>query len=181
MVSCGIPYILLEGNLEDWKKILEKLKSLSKCGFSTKKIEEDIIEIINTKEGKINLDFWRKIIMETKGTITEVKDCMDVEVERELITGWILDFYNKTQVKKDDLKNLKEEVISAPVTVKEVETGETRPAVIYAGIRDLKQDPNTFIVEPIVNYCFSFNEPFVACLLRKKIFSFHYFNYYKNL
>ena len=162
MISCGIPYILLEGNLEDWKKILEKLKSLSKCGFSTKKIEEDIIEIINTKEGKINLDFWRKIIMETKGTITEVKDCMDVEVERELITGWILDFYNKTQVKKDDLKNLKEEVISAPVTVKEVETGETRPAVIYAGIRDLKQDPNTFIVEPIVNYCFSFNEPFCS-------------------
>ena len=162
MVSCGIPYILLEGNLEDWKKILEKLKSLSKCGFSTKKIEEDIIEIINTKEGKINLDFWRKIIMETKGTITEVKDCMDVEVERELITGWILDFYNETQVKKDDLKNLKEEVISAPVTVKEVETGETRPAVIYAGIRDLKQDPITFIVEPIVNYCFSFNEPFCS-------------------
>ena len=160
MVSCGIPYILLEGNLEDWKKILEKLKSLSKCGFSTKKIEEDIIEIINTKEGKINLDFWRKIIMETKGTITEVKGCMPIEVERELITGWILDFYNKTQVKKDDLKNLKEEVISAPVTVKEVETGETRPAVIYAGIRDLKQDPNTFIVEPIVNYCFSFNEHF---------------------
>ena len=162
MVSCGIPYILLEGNLEDWKKILEKLKSLSKCGFSTKKIEEDIIEIINTKEGKINLDFWRKIIMETKGTITEEKDCMDVEVERELITGWILDFYNKTQVKKDDLKNLKEEVISAPVTVKEVETGETRPAVIYAGIRDLKQDPNTFIVEPIVNYCFSFNDYFCS-------------------
>ena len=160
MASCGIPYILLEGNLEDWKKILEKLKSLSKCGFSTKKIEEDIIEIINTKEGKINLDFWRKIIMETKGTITEVKGCMPVKVERELITGWILDFYNKTQVKKDDLKNLKEEVISAPVTVKEVETGETRPAVIYAGIRDLKQDPNTFIVEPIVNYCFSFNEHF---------------------
>ena len=160
MVSCGIPYILLEGNLEDWKKILEKLKSLSKCGFSTKKIEEDIIEIINTKEGKINLDFWRKIIMETKGTITETEGCMPVKVERELITGWILDFYNKTQVKKDDLKNLKEEVISAPVTVKEVETGETRPAVIYAGIRDLKQDPNTFIVEPIVNYCFSFNEHF---------------------
>ena len=170
MVSCGIPYILLEGNLEDWKKILEKLKSLSKCGFSTKKIEEDIIEIINTKEGKINLDFWRKIIMETKGTITEVKDCMDVEVERELITGWILDFYNKTQVKKDDLKNLKEEVISAPVTVKEVETGETRPAVIYAGIRDLKQDPNTFIVEPIVNYCFSFNEHFCRMAFEEEDF-----------
>jgi len=160
MASCGIPYILLEGSLEDWKKILEKLKSLSKCGFSTKKIEEDIIEIINTKEGKINLDFWRKIIMETKGTIREIKGCMPVEVERDLITGWILDFYNKTKVKKDNLKDLNEEVISAPVTIKEINSGKTKPAVIYAGISDLKQDPITFIVEPIVNYCFSFDEPF---------------------
>jgi hypothetical protein len=71
MVSCGIPYILLEGSLEDWKKILEKLKSLSKYGFNRENIEKDIIEIINTKEGKINLDFWRKIIMETKGIVYE--------------------------------------------------------------------------------------------------------------
>lgn len=162
MCTCGIPYILLEGSLEDWKKILEKLKSLSKCGFSTKKIEEDIIEIINTKKGKINLDFWRKIIMETKRTIRETKKCMSVEVERDLITGWILDFYNETEVKKDNLKNLNKEVISAPVTIKEINSGETKPAVIYAGIRDLKQDPITFIVEPIVNYCFSFDRPFMG-------------------
>ena len=64
--SCGIPYILLEGTLEDWEKILEKLISLSKYGFSREKMENNIKEIINTKKGKINLDFWRKIIMETK-------------------------------------------------------------------------------------------------------------------
>ena len=69
MVICGIPYIILEGNLEDWEKILKKLKSISKSGFWTKQMEEDIIEIINTKKGKINLDFWRKIIMETKEII----------------------------------------------------------------------------------------------------------------
>ena len=160
MISCGIPYIILEGSLEDWKKILEKLKSLSKYGFSRENIEKDIIEIINTKEGKINLDFWRKIIMETKGITYEVKGCMRVEVERELITGWILDFYDKTKVKKEDLKDLNEEVINAPVTIKEEETGETKPAVIYAGIRDLKQDPITYIIEPIVDYCFSFDHHF---------------------
>ena len=43
--------------------------------------------------------------METKGTIREIKGCMPVEVERDLITGWILDFYNKTKVKKDNLKD----------------------------------------------------------------------------
>ena len=30
--------------------------------------------------------------------------------------------------------------------------------MIYAGIRDLKQDSETFVVEPIVNYCFSYSE-----------------------
>ena len=170
MASCGIPYILLEGNLEDWKKILEKLKSLSKCGFYTDPIEKDIIEIINTKEGKINLDFWRKIIMETKGIVYETKGCMDVEVERELITGWILDFYDETKVKKEDLKDLSEEVINAPVTIKEEQSGETKNAIIYAGIRDLKQDPITYIIEPIVDYCFSFDRHFPSALFEEEDF-----------
>ena len=29
MISCGIPYIILEGTLNDWESILEKLKELS--------------------------------------------------------------------------------------------------------------------------------------------------------
>ena len=50
MASCGIPYILLERNLNDWEKILEKLKFLSKYDFDIKNMEKDIIEIINTKK-----------------------------------------------------------------------------------------------------------------------------------
>ena len=73
MCTCGIPYIILEGNLEDWEKILKKLKALKKCRFDTLKMENDILKIIDTKKGKIDLDFWRTIIMETKGIVTEVK------------------------------------------------------------------------------------------------------------
>ena len=158
MVICGIPYILLEGTLEDWKKILEKLKSLSKYKFYTEKIEKDIIEIINTKKGKINLGFWRTIIMETKKNVNETIGCKNIEVEKDIITGWILDFFDRTEVKKENLRDLNEEVIETPVTIEEKNSGKTKSAVIYAGIRDLKQNPNTFVVEPIVNYCFSFNE-----------------------
>ena len=160
MINCGIPYILLEGTLEDWKKILEKLKSLSKYKFSTKEIENDILEIINTKEGKINYDFWRKIIMETKKTITEYKGCSPVQLEKDFITGWILNFYGKAEIKKEKLRDLNEEVLEVPVTIEEKNTGKTKSAVIYSGIRDLKQDPITFIVEPIVNYCFSIDDHF---------------------
>ena len=93
-VNCGIPYIILEGTIEDWEKILKKLKYLSKYEFWTEQMEKDIKEIINTKKGNINYDFWRKIIMETKEKIMEKNGCLrPKEVERDIIKGWICDFY----------------------------------------------------------------------------------------
>ena len=153
MVVCGIPYILLEGTLEDWEKILEKLKFLSKYEFSNKKMEKDIEEIINTKKGKINLDFWRKIIMETKKEDGDWKGCGSEGEDK--ITGWICDFYlNLGDVISRD-SYLPEEVLEASIQITEM--GSEKKAVDYiisSGIRDLVQDPKTFVVEPIVNYCF---------------------------
>ena len=160
MASCGIPYIILEGNLNDWEKILEKLKYLSKYDFDINLIEKDIIEIINTKKGKINLDFWRKIIMETREKTEERMPCsiFSTTVERDFITGWILHFYNEEKVKKDKLNKLIKEIVEAEVNIEDLETGEKKSGVIYSGITDLKQDSNSFVVEPIVNYSFSVNE-----------------------
>ena len=159
MMSCGIPYIILEGNLNDWEKILEKLKFLSKYDFYTSKMEKDIIEIIKTKKGNINIDFWRKIIMETKESVRESNGCSISfeKVEKSFITGWILDFYNEDKIKKEDIEDLIEEVLEAPINITEVETQKTKTGIIYAGIRDLKQDPNNFEVEPVVDYSFSLN------------------------
>ena len=160
MASCGIPYIILEGNLNDWEKILEKLKYLSKYDFDINLIEKDIIEIINTKKGKINLDFWRKIIMETREKTEERMPCsiFSTTVERDFITGWILHFYNEEKVKKNKLNKLIKEIVEAEVNIEDLETGEKKSGVIYSGITDLKQDSNSFVVEPIVNYSFSVNE-----------------------
>ena len=158
MCTCGIPYIILEGNLNDWEKILEKLKFLKKYDFSRESIEADLIEIINTKKGNINLDFWRKIIMETRETTTKMIGCMDKQVEEDFIKGWILHFYGWNRIEKDKINDLLKEVVEAPITIKDLETNETKKGVIYAGIRDLKQDPHTFEVEPIINYCFSLND-----------------------
>ncbi len=157
MCKCGIPYIILEGNLQDWENILEKLKKLKKCHFYTEEMEKDILEIINTKKGNINLDFWRKIIMETKETVREVKNCMDYEVEKQIIKGWILDFYSFYGIieNEQDVHKLNEEVINAPITLINLHTGEKKEGIIYSGIRDLKQNPTNFIVEPIINYCLS--------------------------
>ena len=160
MASCGIPYIILEGNLNDWEKILEKLKYLSKYDFDINLIEKDIIEIINTKKGKINLDFWSKIIMKTREKTEELMPCsiFSTTVERDFITGWILHFFNEEKVKKNKLNKLIKEIVEAEVKIEDLETGEKKNGIIYSGITDLKQDSNSFVVEPIVNYSFSVNE-----------------------
>ena len=160
--TCGIPYIILEGKLEDWEKILEKLKVLNKCRFYISDMEEDILKIIDTKKGKIDLDFWRKIIMETKETVTETKNCRKYSVEKNVIRGWILHFYSQEGIieKQNGHYKLNDEVITAPITLEDLNTGEKRKGRVYAGVRDLKQDPVSYIVEPIVNYCLSFDEHF---------------------
>ena len=188
---CGIPYILLEGTLEDWEKILQKINFLSKyelgeefeeelgeefkilkmlkpfeklSGKSTKKLELDkmkknIEEIINTKKGNINLEFWRKIIMETRVTMFQKKGCMLRKVEKNLISGWICDFYPTMEVNKDKNSNdLPEEILEVPIIVKQADTKETKKFKIYTGIMDIKQDHETYIVEPIVSY--NFSKPF---------------------
>ena len=172
MLNCGIPYIVLEGNLDDWEKILEKLKFLKKYNFSRESIEEDLIEIINTKKGIINLDFWRKIIMETRETTTKMIGCMDKEVEEDFIYGWILHFYGWDRIEKNNINKLLKEVVEAPITVMDLETKETTKGILYAGIRDLNQDPNTFEVEPIINYCLSINDHFQDCIVEPLDFDF---------
>ena len=98
--------------------------------------------------------------METKENISESNGCSISlkKVEKSFITGWILDFYNEDKIKKEDIKDLIEEIVEVPINITEVETQKTKTGIIYAGIRDLKQDPHTFEVEPIINYCFSLND-----------------------
>ena len=97
--------------------------------------------------------------METKENISESNGCFISlkKVEKSFITGWILDFYNEDKIKKEDIKDLIEEIVEVPINIIEVETQKTKTGIIYAGIRDLKQDPNNFEVEPVVDYSFSLN------------------------
>ena len=158
MCTCGIPYIILEGKIEDWEKILKKLKFLSKYKFYTEEMEKNIEKIIETKKGNINLDFWRHIIMETKENVEVVEKCMIVTKKKNVIRGWICDFYPTLDENIEaNSSNLVKEVNEVPITIEFEETGEIKEAVISAGIQHLKQDPITFIVEPIVDYDFSFH------------------------
>ena len=92
--------------------------------------------------------------METKENVEEFGDCVVFNKEK-IIRGWICDFYppmNKNpEISYRDLVNEKNGVL---ITIELLNTGEKKDVTIYAGITDLKQDPKTFVVEPIVNYYF---------------------------
>lgn len=135
------------------EEIIEKNLDFWRC---IEKMEKNIEEIIETKKGNINLDFWRTIIMETKENINEYENCVTFKKEK-IIRGWICDFYPSMNKNPEiSHRDLADEINEVPIAIELLNTGEKKVATLYAGITDLKQDPKTFVVEPIVNYSFSY-------------------------
>lgn len=81
--GCGIPYIRLKGNKEDWEMIYKNLESLDKIGLTDWKneLKPVIKEFINIYEGKINTEFWQSIY----------KNMTDYNAF--YISGWIIKFF----------------------------------------------------------------------------------------
>ena len=87
LAVCGIPYIILEGNIEDYKSIKEKAQKLSKYDFKwyIDRIIPHIEKMIEAKSGKIDTNYFKNIIQENYF----VNICASIDY----ITGWILDFF----------------------------------------------------------------------------------------
>ncbi|CAG8665138.1 24187_t:CDS:1 [Gigaspora margarita] len=85
---CGIPKVTLEGTLEDWMKLQEKVTHLRKLNleldFWLDRLEPVIWNLVATYRGEIDHDFWGRIVKIDKvfgsggGTF---------------ITGWLMNFF----------------------------------------------------------------------------------------
>jgi len=137
---CGIPYIILEGTVDDYKKIKEKAEKLSKYKFEwyINRIIPHIQKMIDAKKGKVDNDYFRNIIIrnEVKGYISNgclpPQDAMLSE-----ITGWILDFFayegeednlnrfDDKSLRVQDFNRLANQMLTAPFTIKNITTGKT--------------------------------------------------------
>ncbi|RIB14354.1 hypothetical protein C2G38_2018620 [Gigaspora rosea] len=87
MAMCGIPKVTLEGTLEDWTKLQEKVIKLRNLNleldFWLDRLEPVILKLIDTYRGEIDEDFWSKIItLKSYGSGGQVK-----------INGWIAAFF----------------------------------------------------------------------------------------
>src|SRR3954454_20747154 len=64
--ACGIPKVTLEGTLEDWTKLQEKVFKLRQLNldmdFWLDRLDPVICKLIETYNGEIDEDFWAKIV-----------------------------------------------------------------------------------------------------------------------
>ena len=68
LFGCGIPYIIIEGTSDDYKKILDKAKNLKKYqfGWYIERILPHIQKMIDAKEGKIDVKYFQNMIQKKK-------------------------------------------------------------------------------------------------------------------
>ena len=97
MSGCGIPYIILEGTIQDYEKIISKTKFLEKYDFSwyTGRIIPHIEKMLEAKKGKIDIDFFKNIIQ--KKEVTEWAGRKSgrggYKIQVDKISGWFLHFF----------------------------------------------------------------------------------------
>ena len=139
LITCGIPYIILEGTVEDYIKIKEKAKKLSKYEFNwyIDRIIPHIDKMIEAKKGNIDNNYFKDIIQKNEASDWVAGCPCAREIKVDNITGWILDFfaYQKTyggkperfstrSLKVKDFANMAGQMLIVPFTVNETITGK---------------------------------------------------------
>lgn len=158
--TCGFPYIELEGSLEDWELILNKIKTFKKFRLKNwiNNVEEILQKIIDSKKGNIDISFWKNLIM--------YRDCCrecghpDPYIS---FSGWITNFFpfnNKGKdyyhskieiynVEKDDPMS---EIVVTPLKIHLIDTNRDIDLNIYSGLLCVSQDPKTLCVKPELGF-----------------------------
>ena len=159
---CNFPYIILEGKLEDWESILKKTKDLSKYDLETwfKKLEPILLKIIETKKGKIDKDFWKKILYPEKiDEKIEIDTYKYKTIKVDGIEGWLLTFFPyfkdgkfryESSLKTVDIWRLPDKLLKTPLIMKSDDEGETE-MTIYSGFfgMSVNEEKNNLVTAEI--------------------------------
>ena len=95
--GCGIPYINLEGTLEDWEKIKEKAEKLKEYDLEwwIEKLNPIFDKIIESKKGNIDIYFWKNFIRlrDEKFSYSKPSQIFPSSKIKPFIDGWIIKFF----------------------------------------------------------------------------------------
>ena len=132
-INCGIPYIILEGTSEDYKKIILKAKNLRKYDFEwyIDRIIPIIEKMVEAKEGKIDINFFKNIIQNEEVIEKRYQDCSLLRYKINYIDGWIVKFFGyiknaegnlvrfiNDKIEGEEINNLPNQILNAPFIIR---------------------------------------------------------------
>ena len=149
-LMCGIPKITLEGILEDWLKLQEKVIKLRQLNldldFWLDRLEPVICKLIETYKGKVDEEFWAKIASRQYFGSGPSN-----------ISGWMMAFYpydiygnkvNYNSIEPGDIPNGR---VAVPFKV------DGLPLKFIARFLDAQQkileNSDEVIVSPVIGWC----------------------------
>lgn len=156
---CGIPAITLEGNPEDWQKIIDKVQALRPYLLDDwiDALLPILSEIVESSKGQINLDFWRNMYK-----IPEYGFCGG----KGKIDGWIIKFFpyfedgTATDLlsipSNSDIHKLPDEILATPFNLSIIENEGDLPLIkimeFVAGFVGLSQNEETKALRPEIGW-----------------------------
>lgn len=161
---CGFPEIKLRGTVEDYEKILSSLDFMAQYGLKwwVKSLKKVLQEIINTLNGTINQDFWKRIY---------VYELNNMSGGKSKVTGWITYFF--PYIKGTNRKGIKKKMIKNPyifnkrsaildlhdftsglskVDFKWIEGAEEKDLKLVSGFIGVKENPVDGFLETEINW-----------------------------
>ncbi len=161
-IICGIPAITIEGNEDDWQKIIKKLDELKKYGLEwwVSKLMPLLNEFVNASKGIIDKVFWMNMFkIHTQDSYGSPKN----------IDGWILNFYpydrrgNKANIQEvqrimveDIFKELPKDIVNVDFKYLVKDNAgniiDSKDMEYWAGFVGARQNQGNFAIRPEIGW-----------------------------
>ena len=163
MSVCGIPYIILEGSSDDYKKIISKSEKLKKYNFEwyIDRIIPLIQKMVDSKEGKIDVNFFKNIVMKSEADEEVNVNCILRTRHVIKISGWILKFFayqkdeeeyftfEEDELDVEDFYKIASQILRAPFTI--IKKGKQWKMAFEVGFFGCEQNEKNEI-SPIIGW-----------------------------
>lgn len=165
--GCGIPYITLEGTPEDWQKVREKARGLSKYGLEkwSKELDEILTEFVKASAGSPNQAFWQDIVKKTRVDELKSKKYCGMYYDKKGTTkldGWFLRFFldkvEGTAIKeKFWAEDMPSEIVRVPFKHAYYDPAtheilKVFPMELWAGFVGVEEDAKTKALTPKIGW-----------------------------
>ncbi|RIB02550.1 hypothetical protein C2G38_2227527 [Gigaspora rosea] len=143
---CGIPKVTLEGTLEDWMKLQEKVANLRKLNleldFWLDRLEPVVWNLVATYRGEVDEDFWGRIVR---------IDRVFGSGGGTYISGWLMNFFPYSGDHRVEIEDIPDGVVSVPFTL-DGEKLKFIAGFIGANQEVLEDSDSESVVSPVIGW-----------------------------